>query len=415
MGGEYLTSNTAIAYPFAEDAPALGQDAFPVSVFVDALITVPYELAGLPAYLRAYSVDGSAVFSIGSADEVWVTVAAAPQAGPWTTAEASDPITGVTAAVVFDSQALAAFIAGSPAPAELGTTLPFEASVVSVDSAKVLSLGLYNEGPAGSYTPVTGDVTLKGGYNVSLALSDGAVEIAAAAGAGIGQAPCQEPYEAEPGAPLGVTPAKGNIQIVGDDCFEIIPLPSQGSFLVQGRCVACCTCDDYVDMHAFVADIAHRLNDAKTVLDQARATYEEGVSYYHDTIIPSIQRVDLKVNGIRGPDWADGRGAPNWVRFVLVFSNLRRVPVTLEPGWTVDFLAPSLAGTITDIGWEYNGRSGKMVAGQQFTGIASGMSLSITIEARMPIAAWDAAQVWNVSVNAETDAGDVLQKSLEIE
>lgn len=411
MAGEYLTSNTAIAYPFAEDAPALGQGVFPVSVFADALITVPYELAGLTAYLRGYD---AGVFTIGSTDEDWVTLTATPDAGPWTVTEVTDPVTGVTAAVVLDSQALAALIDTTHAPVDLGTLLPFEASAVSVDSAKVLSLRLYNEGPQGSYTTVTGNVTLKGGYNVVLAASDGAIEVAAAAGAGIGQAPCQESGETGPGAPLGVTPAKGNIQIVGDDCFEVIPLPSQGMFMIQGRCTACCTCDDYVDMHALLADMAQRLNTAKTVLDEARATYEEGVSYYHDTLIPSLQRVDLRVNGIRGPDWADGRGAPNWARLVLVFSNHRPIPVTLVQGWTVDFLAPSVSGTVTDVGWEYDGRSGKMAVGQRFTGIAPGMSLAITVEAQMTLVNWAVGRLWNIRISAETDAGDVLKKSLEI-
>lgn len=423
MGGEYLTSNTAIAYPFADDAQALAQELFPVDAFVDALVIAGYGVAAQLLYLRGYgkTPSGALYFMVGGPDDVFATVTAVINpALQWDVYTATDDGYGVTVSFVGNVPALAA-LADSMGVEEidLGLTLPLAMGVTAPDTRTLLALELCNDGPDGESVVVTGDIEFMGGHNIDMTAdgTDG-IRIAAAAGAGIGRLPCDDTYDDNPAVPLGVVPVKGNIQIVGDDCYEIVPLPSAGMFMIQSRCQACCTCDDYTGMHGVLAELAHRLNDAKTTLDQGRSNYESGVAHYHNVIIPGIERVELRANAMRGPDWDDNRGAPNWIRIVLVFVNLRRTAVTLQSGWSVDFLVPSAAATVTDVTWEYDGSGGKFGIGQQFGPIASGKSLSVTVVANIPLEDWVAGQLWNVSVTAATKTGDItdnLSQDLTIE
>ena len=423
MGGEYLTSNAAIAYPFADDAQALAQDLFPIDAFVDALVMAQYGIAGQRLYLRGYGKTpaGNLYFIVGSPDDVFVTVTATlDPALQWDVYTATDDSYGITGSFVGNVPALTELAQGMGVEEiDLGLTLPLAMGVCAPDTKSVIALQLFNNGPDGESITVAGDIEFRGGHNIDITVdgTDG-IRIAAAAGAGLGRLPCDDTYDDKPAVPLGIVPVKGNIQLVGDDCYEIVPLPSAGMFMIQSRCQACCTCDDYVGMHDVLAELAHRLNDAKATLDQGRSDYETGVARYHNVIIPGIERVELRANAMRGPDWDDNRGAPNWIRIVIVVSNLRRTAVTLQSGWTVNFLTPSASANVSDVTWEYDGHGGKLGIGQQFGPIASGKSLSITVVASIPLDDWVAGQVWHVSVDAETKTGNItdnLSQDLTIE
>ena len=298
MSDEFRTASAAIAYPFSDDAAAVADGTFPGQLLVDALVTVPRSLADARVYVRSASVSAEAMtLTVGSDAEAWVTLTLSPGTDAWTTASASAD--GVTVTVLADTAALADALATAPWSREYGTGLPFTAAALAADLAGVRTLDICNAGPAGGFTRVQGTVSLRPGYNMAVADIGGGFELAAVAGAGLGRSPCTGSGTRQ-GMP-GLVPDNGNVQVVGDGCYEVVPVPSQGMFILQSRCEACCKCDDYVAARDRLAEFAGTMNDLKTALDAALARYRDALAAYSDTLLPAAVSGRLALTGSHGP------------------------------------------------------------------------------------------------------------------
>lgn len=405
---EYLTSNTAIAFPFEEDAAGFAS-GFPKNLIADALFSVPpaFAAAGGRLYLMRHTLAAEVLtLYIGDGDQELFDIAV-PTAGPgtWTVRTghtAYDPASYFIGTLVLSNDGMAAF---AVAAAAHGTSLPFTASALSVHNPSLLSLGAYNLGPAGGGTTVTGAATLNSGHNIAIThvrTEDDGVEVVsidAGPGLGLGRWECDNDEEHRDGPP-GLAPDHGDIAIEGDRCYSIVPHGSV--FQIQGRCQACCTCDDYAEMADVLKGISAQLNAVKEGLDQGRDRYEAGVKQYNEVIVPGLVNTSMTVTAMRGPEWATGkpqRGAPNWIRIVITIMNNRRNPVNVLT-WGITYTSP--AGTLhEDVTWEHKGRSGKANVGGTLPELAPGEGVAITILASTTIALWNASgRTWQGTATA---------------
>lgn len=412
MNDEYLTSNTAIAYPFKEDAVGLYRESapelpgLPQDVFIDASFEVPATLSQL--YLRRCTRNSptNAFFVIGTVTGESVTVDVTIE-GTYTVGYVSDD--GITAWIVMDSEALRRYLTTFSGIREYALNLPFEPGTTAIADLKVQSISLYNHGPdeLPDGDPVIGDVSLLSGHNVAIDIDSlpendiSPIEIVAMPGAGLGQLPCDTFTAGYTNVPRGMTPNKGNIQIDGDPCYAIVPHPGTGVFQIQGHCQACCTCEDYTDMLTVITDLCTRAMAIKADLDRGREQYELGVTEFNQFIAPTYTRTYMKAHGMRGSDWEIGnprRGSPNWSRVVIVFGNQRSNPVTVK--WSAFYIHPISTVTIEDVSWEYDGTGGKTTLGGPLPTIAKNMTLSVTILASVTRDEWEANPEWRVSLQA---------------
>jgi hypothetical protein len=430
---EYLNSNTAIAFPFCEDATGLKRSvddlfAMPLDVFVDAAFEVPHDFASTNRlYLMGCSyVDADTLLASigdGTSSVVDVTIVAS---GVFTVATAVDH--GVTARLVVDSVALRTYLAAMESPIAYGTSLPFEPSTQDVINPQVLSFSLYNNGPLQppEEGTLSGDVRILSGYNVGVnidVIEDDTVpiDINALPGLGLGTLPCTEADPPFTNVPPGMVPNKGNIGFVpGDEgCYAVVVNPTSNLIQIQGRCQACCTCEDMTDMLGVLNGIGARILEVQTTLNAGRAIYEDGVTRFNQSIAPDYTTVTMTVNGMRGSDWGTGatnRGSPNWARVVMSINNRRPNPAEIT-SWKMTFYNPA-AVTYEDISWSYSGTGGKTSMGGVLPVLAGNRCLVVTLLVSVTLQQWQQNPRWSALVEVEatdkvTAAKDVMTQTLE--
>lgn len=417
---EYLTSNSAVAHPFVEDARGLdrGSGGFPLDVVVDALFSVPAAFAGLGRHLHliGYTVDAEArvlTFYVGdgTGDLLAFAVDLNQASGAWTVASADHqfPTYYMSGTLVFDNAALTrlldAAVAGGYSEQEYGTLLPFETSTQITDSPGVKSLDIYNSGPYGSGESVDGAVQLCSGYNINIThqgFDNGValVRIDAGPGLGRGRLPCdEETFDVSDGPP-GLVPLHGDITIEGDRCYNIVPARITGDqwlLQIQGRCQSCCTCDDYKDAAVWQKELSQRLNAVKQLLDDSRGLYEDGITEFNTDIVPSLGAVEVTAAGIRGmANVVDNhRGSPNWVRVQLTIKNGRRNAIVFN-SWSLAFTRPAGATiTFKDYVCASTTLSQRVpYATPVAVSVPAGTTLVMTILATCPAAKWVLDPVW---------------------
>lgn len=442
---EYLTSNTNTAHPFAEDARSLdrGSGGFPMNVVADALFSVPasYPVSGKRLYLVRHEnndVARTVTFFVGDgATEVLTFTAQLPAVGvapeQWIMAADDNTVAGFpplyfSGTLVLDGPAAVAFLDTAPGANIYGPGLPFEITTQVVNNPAVTSLDVYNAGPAGSGEAVDGDVDLLSGHNIALTYQgldeagDAVVRVDAGPGLGRGRWPCdEETYNVKDGPP-GMVPLHGDVIIEGDRCYNIVPVLVSGrkwKFQVQGRCQACCTCDDYAQHAGWLKELSQRLNAVKQELDDSLATYEDGVEEFNTVIFPQIGSVTLDICGMRGQPYAGGkRGSPNMARIVFTLKNGRNNAILFKT-WTVAFARPAGATVkVEDVTYEYGGSSDKILAGGTLNrDIGAGASAAVTLLVSCPLAQWISDPVWACTVTATfqdyvTNAEQTLTKTL---
>lgn len=416
---EYLSERRLIAFPFTDDAPGIDRgtgQGLPSNLVVDALFTLPSSFASKTLYLKRISATSSSMlftFWDGTDDVITVVVAVSLSPGypPYwlygdtlLTPYGSDAISGqlVCDAVVARSLLLE-YLA---TPVEFGTTLPLVESAVAIDNQSLKSITLYNMvgGTWVASAAHRGHIRIGSGHNIDMAyLGDtdttSNVIITAGADLGLGRWPCTDLVISKPFK--GVTPASGDVLIETDDCYELVPLPppyANGTYQLQGRCQACCTCQDYADVSAVLADMADRLRLAKAELDSARTTYEDGVTKFNDELIPSYGTMLLSVTAATKGKYSktgSGGGTRLQARLVIQISNKTEFALTFQtwgttvPACTVDDVmikymsgATHLTKHVASIG----------IIPAEFTTIASGGTLSITVDMHMTEA--QAAAAW---------------------
>jgi len=409
IGDEYLTSNSAIAYPFQEDARGLARmdDAahgspakLPSDVFVDGLLMLPADELSV-IYLTSLTKTGTSLaFQFSNADGDSV-LAATVDTAAWdltatyqlmTVAEddAFARLTVLTSAFVSYFSALTAdsFV----------ETIPMEHGVVNNRTLRIETLKLLTTLPDPPEPDVpgdiTGDVTLIAGYNTRLILNSEIVGessdttvmgIDFIPGDGEGRVPCEEEVTTIVHHPFNgeiIPDGQGNVMLETDGCYGIVPTVAGGLFRLEGVCAACCSCDDYnavlktlEGLFARAGGVDYPDGSALSQLNDAAAKYTTGVESYNTYIAPSLTEPKWLVNAVKGMPLSDviRRGASNYVTIVCELRNLGADdldPVSVELALTSPDPDDTTVFTLT---WQYDGAGG---TGDPTVGPAAAMPLT---------------------------------------
>ena len=291
-GNEYLTSNTNVAFPFRD-----GQDVpGPVlRLFVDACVAS----GSWDVELTDASYDGFSSLSFSVGGETYSV-----STGSWSSGSAYRRVDGTGASFVLDSWRLQ-----SEAPFEYtGLHILLEPSCVMVDPGSVTSITIYEE-EGGVFTErtVAGDVVLKAGYNTELSADGDGISIEAGPGLGLGTVPCDDDCADDVDTDGHPLPSDdGHVVIAGDDCYEVVVRglkesgqdgsdegseddsdeedPGEGeeqqgedlgysttfnTIQLVGKCVACCQCQQFVDVIGVLKEVAQRVADNRDAITGA--------------------------------------------------------------------------------------------------------------------------------------------------
>ena len=235
-------------------------------------------------------------------------------------------------------------------------------------SSKLLSLEARNSMPTTSgrgLGALDGAITLRSGYNMELDAEANDAEtdvqeitLAAIPGAGLGVVPCDDTsivFE-DPAPPQQLHPdTDGNVRIVGDDCYDVLPDRTAGTIQLQGSCYACCDCDDFTAVGDDVSGLLDRTAALYTHLskthqgptevdvdpdDLDEAGYEQAVTYWNlnhssaSDVYPEY--IHFQAHGARG-----ARGAKDRASLTLSVKNaLKGVDNIYVKFWIYSFAVP---------------------------------------------------------------------------
>lgn len=309
--GEYLTSNSDIAWPFVSDTPQADSPVFRffsdggVTLTPDQLdaglgagisnVTLRVSGAGISLSFRAY------VGEEGAEDYAFENVEMEI---------ALDDFTVVQKAwffLVVDGYSISSYLKlDKTGIREWLFALPFDPAALDpvAEDVKTITLVNHEPGTRNLYVEkagISGDVRILQGNNVKLETSasettddspavqmevdqwDGGPFVLISAGPGYGRGiipcagkkPCPDRNRNLP------QPIRGNIIIEGDDCFQVTPEPDAGDVFgnaprtihLYGRCTACCQCEAYVEANNQLADQSQIIETAKDELVSAADEY----------------------------------------------------------------------------------------------------------------------------------------------
>ena len=243
--GDYLSSNSWISFPFKQD-----QD-IPEEIrrlFVDAEVSATTHNVSLTAVVYSIStgilqfvVGGNSYSTSVSANGVYQVVR------------------GYGSSFVIDMSYLNTLDNYS-----FSGNIELESSCIDVDSTCIESIELFYGDGSPLNKVVKGDVILEVGYNTEL--EDGeddenTITLSASPGSGLGIYPCPEDCKSEDIDTDGhsLVTDNGNAVITGDGCYEVTA--KNGIIQIHGKCVACCQCQDFVDIVLELKKIAGKLAD----------------------------------------------------------------------------------------------------------------------------------------------------------
>ena len=426
-GTEYLTSNTQVAYPFAEDALGLVHDTvgvhgavayLPVNVVIDAVAYVPDYVETL--YLSSIAhVSGSIsrlVFK-NQAGAVIVTSDFDDSTLDWSKTYTVIPLLDVggiwSVRLVVLTQALDAYLVGCTAD-DFGTRLAFESRVLSYQLNKVESIQLFSDLVTPVSPEITGRIAFVDGYNceytsvASTTPDTTDVTMIMAPGSGLGLYPCTEVAPVVNKRLMGLVPDKaGNINFQGDACYNVIP----GEVLqINSSCVACCSCEDYANVTKALKLLLSKSSSILHKFTAGRDNYERGVAHYNTVVAAKFIRPQLFASGFAGyKDVAgavvapglSGRQLSNAGAWATVSAELKN-NTQFNMKITSFGLSLNPTNTIESVHYTYDGAGavGNDTALLMNKVIAKGRTLSVGI--RVKASNWDpsTAAAWTGAVTA---------------
>ena len=429
VGLQYLSSNTELAYPFKDDALAVvysgtvvthgGTATLPSTVFVDALASVDSSITELYLYSVTLSFTNiTLVFHDQLGNPVITETFSAfsiPVSNQFAVIVASDATTGNWIKLMIDVDEFFSWLAGV-ATDTYGTRLQIQPVLVEQQEPRVLSFRLYDDGillPPTS--PVMTDrVMFVPGYNIVMdsTTSDNqedtveiSLDVQPSAGAGL--APCTAVVPLPEPKKLSVqADSAGNIQFeCADQCYNITPVPEASTFVVEGVCTACCTCQDYENVLTALTALFDKARCAYCLLTDAHqgptavpvdctpvkcglsapatskdpfspvdASYTKGVTQFNSVLVPKYGATDAHIpvmvaNGMRGVACTDTgakrAGCPDYVTFAISIRNDYSQAIEIAPA-TAPVYTVVDAGTLVAIpvtlkwqAWEYEGTGGQ--------------------------------------------------------
>lgn len=322
----YLTSNANTAWPFDSDFPAL--DRTVARLFADGAVILYPGDAAKTAWVRDVSIEAG----------VLSFVVVKTENGEY---DSNDSYMHLEIAANDDVYAKTGaswcfFVAECHEIAEnegLVAEGPFrmDPAACTLEADRVTSISLYNHDPGSSENFLTdfgisGDVTIRAGYNTyvgtdlkqagyisSVPMQDPVVGcvIAAEPGLGLGTVPCDDSNDCSNDVipHLGnVRPdSEGNVVIETDKCYQVSPDEHRWyqvihhktaqeyidnvHILLQGRCTACCQCDDFVKIN-------DRLAEQSDEVIKAYNNLVEGGTVYND----QAERFNNKLNEVKADE-----------------------------------------------------------------------------------------------------------------
>lgn len=316
----YLTSNANTAWPFDSDYPLLDREV--ARLFADgAVLIYPSEGVGT-AWVRDVSVeDGVLSFTVVKTDDGdfdsndgHVRLEIRADGNVYATASMSWCFFVAECKEILDHDGM--FAQG-----------PFrlDPGACSMEPERVTSISLYNHDPGSSDVYLTdagirGDVAILAGYNmyvgtdlrqagyITVAPGRDQVEgivIAAGAGLGLGRTPCEDSNDCDSNdivPHLGnVRPdSEGNVVFESDQCYQISPDQHRWyqvihhktaqeyidnvHLLLQGRCTACCQCDDFVAINNRLAEQSESVLKSYNDLTTGAAVYNDQAEKFNERL-----------------------------------------------------------------------------------------------------------------------------------
>lgn len=314
----YLTSNANTAWPFDGDSPTLDRDV--ARLFADGAVLIYPNDGADGACIRDVSVYGGALsFTVckmrGESEVSRVSLRIERNDDTYAMASMSWCFFVAECKEIDDRDGLSA----------VG---PFrmDPSACSMEPERVTSISLYNHDPGSSDVYLTdagirGGVSILSGYNTYVGTDLGyagyvsfipgrsdtieGVVIAAEAGLGLGRTPCDDSNDCDSNnfvPHLGnVRPdSEGNVVFEPDQCYQISPdehrwyqvihhKTSQEyidnvHLLLQGRCTACCQCDDFVAINNRLAEQSVNVLKSYNDLTSGAAVYNDQAEKFNSRL-----------------------------------------------------------------------------------------------------------------------------------
>ena len=426
-GTEYLTSNAQIAYPFAEDASGLARTnigthgtsaTLPISVIVDAVAFVPDVTVTL--YLRSIIHVGGSVFQftfVGGVSPIVANfdISTLDVSKTYNVVLLSDGINPYQVKLVVRTADFTAFLAGCTAD-DFGTTLPFETRTLNRMRPRLESLQLYEgDGTTPISSLITGRVMFVDGYNSEYAqqvVNDDTTEITLdlSPGGGLGVYPCTPGPGMVNNRFMGLVPdSAGNIIIAGgeENCYSIIP---GTTIQIHGSCVACCSCEDYVNVTKALRNLLNHSQLALIKLNEGHDTYQAGVETFNTEI--SIRYIGPKLSayGYGGshvvmpvdPKHGIPSGSTLWCTVIMELQNNTSLDIKINSVSMV--LTP--VNNIKTISWVYGDSGGQVddiasLASAAPNPIERGKRLAIAVRAKASNSDPLVPTVWSATITMD--------------
>lgn len=306
---EYLSSNAYIAYPFVDNAEGILSGAFPSDAILDAAFAVDGCVA---LYLKGVGATGTGTtrrraLVIADADgrEV-MRFDLVNFSGDWGVDQSGmrvipqqvvlgDGLASQASGVLLSTPRLYTFVDSLSEDVDFGTTLPFSARTNTPTGPHVLSLHYLNTKPMPEISVGSvDDVRIGAGHNISLDVEHYAengeldqdtttITISAIPGAGAGKIPCDEDAEKK----TNRYGWNGDVNIETDGCYSVLPVirENSASFIINGRCTPCCTCEDFVAVLDMIKAVGARIETLRSsVLLPTHNAYETRVDEFNDYV-----------------------------------------------------------------------------------------------------------------------------------
>jgi len=313
----YLTSNANTAWPFDGDSPTLDRDV--ARLFADGAVLIYPNDGADGACIRDVSVSGGVLsFTVcktnGGSEKGSVGMRIEANDGVYSVSSMSWCFFVAECKEIFDHDGL---VAEGP--------FAIDPAACSMEPERVTSISLYNHDPGSTESYLTdagikGDVSILAGYNTYVGTDLGqagyvtsvpgreavnGIVIAAGAGLGLGRTPCDDSNDCDSNdfvPHLGnVRPdSEGNVVFESDQCYQISPDEHRWyqvihhktaqeyidnvHLLLQGRCTACCQCDDFVAINNRLAEQSVSVIKSYNDLTSGAAVYNDQAERFNERL-----------------------------------------------------------------------------------------------------------------------------------
>ena len=330
-GNGYLTGNTLVAFPFADDqclnwpahVPRADAQLALQRCFADAAVSLNATAVTDDRWpcIGAFEVNGTTLSFVLSADGASVPISVAAGRTKFPIVSGRAPFG--TYVLVLCAEALRDFCAaGFPHPVtgnssaswrEGGCFLGLCQKCVTLTPIGLTSIRVFdgvNARAEGPHFVLRGDIAIKPGNNMRLTEYEDSLglRLNAIPGAGLGVVPCGCTGGTEKKSPI-FSP-DGQTRLFNDTCYDLEPrlvavdkggvVKRVGYLQIHAKCTACCTCDMYASLvNDRLAPLAGLVRKAKSDLAGLLSDYETAVAKFNRRLKnPTLEDVSVSLSGM---------------------------------------------------------------------------------------------------------------------